>query len=325
MKPYTFSGHDTFALRHGWLKKVYDRAIALKGQEDGGDEAGDQSMGRPSDLFDTEVAMATFGVGKNMVRSMRYWSLASSFLRLDEENRYEKTPLSDLIFANDARNGKHGLDPYFESLASVWLLHWEIATNTQMCTTWDFTFSQFAKTIFRKDDLVNAIYAYAEANDWKVAKNSIEKDVTCLIHMYAFEHPTGGISLKEESLESPLAELRLMSSVSAGSGYMFEIGPQKSLPSYVLYYALARYAENRENHLLNLDEIFYDPGSPGRIFKLDEASMCSRLERAAEETNGVIEWQETGPLRQLKLSDTLDATDLLAKAYRKPLAEEEAA
>jgi hypothetical protein len=319
MKPYTFSGHDTFALRHGWLKKVYDRAIALNGREG---ETDDQSRVHTPDLFDTEVAMATFGVGKNMVRSMRYWSLASNFLRLDGKNRYEITPLSNLIFANDARYGKRGFDPYFESLASVWLLHWEIATNALMCTAWDFAFSQFAKTIFTKEDLVNAISAYAEMNDWKVASNSIERDVTCLIHMYAFEHPSGSLSLKEENLESPLTELRLMSPISTGGGYMFEVGPQKSLPSHVLYYALVRYAENRANHLLNLDEIFYDPGSPGRIFRLDEASMCSRLERAAEDTDGAIEWQETGPLRQLKMSDNLDATDLLAKAYEKPLVKE---
>lgn len=57
-----FSGHETFPLRQMWLKKVYDRA---------------DSFGYiHKSTFTNEDAIAKFGVGKNMVASIRHWALA---------------------------------------------------------------------------------------------------------------------------------------------------------------------------------------------------------------------------------------------------------
>lgn len=64
-----FSGHETFPLRYGWLKKVYD---AVSATED-----------RPENktVFLGEDAIARFGVGKNMVASMRHWGSAAGILK----------------------------------------------------------------------------------------------------------------------------------------------------------------------------------------------------------------------------------------------------
>ena len=62
-----FSGHETFALRAGWPKKAYDAAA-----EDAA-------------VFSGDAAIARFGVGKNMVRSIRHWALAAGVL--DEAGR----------------------------------------------------------------------------------------------------------------------------------------------------------------------------------------------------------------------------------------------
>ena len=57
-----FSGHETFALRAGWPRKAYDAALV--------DPA----------VFASDDAIARFGVGKNMVRSIRHWALATGML-----------------------------------------------------------------------------------------------------------------------------------------------------------------------------------------------------------------------------------------------------
>ena len=54
-----FSGHETFPLRFGWLKKAYD---ALN----------DASV----NPFKEERAIAKFGVGKNMINSIQHWAEA---------------------------------------------------------------------------------------------------------------------------------------------------------------------------------------------------------------------------------------------------------
>lgn len=62
------SGHETFPLRYGWLKKAYD---AVKLAEINGDG---------NSVFTAEDAIARFGVGKNMVASMRHWANAAGII-----------------------------------------------------------------------------------------------------------------------------------------------------------------------------------------------------------------------------------------------------
>ena len=50
-----FSGHESFACRYAWLPKAYRFVV---------DE--------PATFRDAEQAMVSLGVGKNMVRSIRF-------------------------------------------------------------------------------------------------------------------------------------------------------------------------------------------------------------------------------------------------------------
>jgi len=52
-----FAGHETFCPRYGWLKKGFDGV-------------------RDPDIFDSPDAIEKPGVGKNMVRAIRFWGVA---------------------------------------------------------------------------------------------------------------------------------------------------------------------------------------------------------------------------------------------------------
>lgn len=87
---HSFSGHETFPFRYPWLKKGYDAVC-----QDG-------------DVFSRDDAITTLGVGKNMVRSIRYWCLAAGII--DEDRKREGgaarvTDFGTLLLADD------GLDP----------------------------------------------------------------------------------------------------------------------------------------------------------------------------------------------------------------------
>ena len=64
-RPTHFSGHETFPLRQMWLKKVIEQAVGNV---------------VPKTAFADENAIAEFGVGKNMVASMRHWALACNVM-----------------------------------------------------------------------------------------------------------------------------------------------------------------------------------------------------------------------------------------------------
>ena len=53
-----FARHETFHPRFGWLKKGFDKA-----NDD-------------NSLFSKESAPAVLGVGKNMVKAIKYWCIA---------------------------------------------------------------------------------------------------------------------------------------------------------------------------------------------------------------------------------------------------------
>ena len=57
-----FSGHETFPFRYAWLKKGFDGLL------------------RRPDVFGSDDAMVELGVGKNRVRSIRHWCLATRVL-----------------------------------------------------------------------------------------------------------------------------------------------------------------------------------------------------------------------------------------------------
>ena len=76
------SGHETFPLRYGWLKKAFD---AVRSAED---RSGNKSV------FIGEDAIARFGVGKNMVASMRHWATAAGLIEdVPDEQRLRCTEL----------------------------------------------------------------------------------------------------------------------------------------------------------------------------------------------------------------------------------------
>ena len=104
MPTFSFSGHETFPLRFTWLTKAVE------------------ALGQESNAFGAEEAIATFGVGRNMVRAIRHWSLATGVLEPLEGERgaYVPSRLGALVF------GPEGADPYCEDPATAWLLHWQL-------------------------------------------------------------------------------------------------------------------------------------------------------------------------------------------------------
>jgi hypothetical protein len=57
------------------------------------------------------------------------------------------------------------------------------------------------------------------------------------------------------------------------------------------------------------------PGSPGRLFKIDESSLAGRLESIEQLTDGVISYGETAGLRQLYRRERFEPEDALKMAY----------
>ena len=144
-----FARHETFHPRFGWLKKGFDRAA------------------QNPNIFLAEDAPVQLGVGKNMVRSIRYWCNAFDLL---EEDRPTDS--------GQALLGESGWDPYLEDPASLWLLHWQLLQPPCYATTWDFSFNHFRPVEFTYEDLFYALCEYRDRKAPRTADSSIKKDAS---------------------------------------------------------------------------------------------------------------------------------------------------
>src|ERR1700745_3881745 len=101
-----------------------------------------------------------------------------------------------------------------------------------------------------------------------------------------------------DSLEPVLAELGLIRLVG-GRQFEFRRGPKPSLPDGIFLYALVDFWKRMapEQSTLAVEQLAYEPGSPGRVFKLDELSLIERLARIEESSGGEFLWSDTAGVR----------------------------
>ena len=184
-----FAGHETFTLRYGWLKKVFD--AVCKADES---ETTDRSI-----IFTDHKSIADFGVGRNMVQSMRHWAISTGII---DDSTLFATSLGRIIF------GPHG-DPYLEHPGSLWLLHWHLAALPGRSTTWHWAFNEFNEPTFDRDLLVlrlmmriDLLRESGRMKESRLTETTLRRDVECFVRTYLTKSSTGK-GLHEENLQSP--------------------------------------------------------------------------------------------------------------------------
>lgn len=283
--PSIFSRHETFHLRYGWLKKGYDKASV------------------DNEVFTKDDAPVVLGVGKNMVKAIRYWCYA--FKVLDEKKStaskgrvYIPSQLGEYIFDNA------GWDPYLEDVSSLWLLHWNLLKQPCYATSWHFLFNEFHQHIFTANDILIGLKDY---NDKKfpalrIAESSLTKDINCLLRMYVAQKKNKGAW--EDSIDCPFVELGLIIHYGDEKHFSFNMGNKNGLADEIVVAACLDYASEIENSAktIAVSRLLYEPGSPGLAFKLTESSLCHAVEQVAKKV-GKVSLSETAGLIQFSFTE----------------------
>lgn len=294
--PTHFSGHETFPLRQMWLKKAFEQTV------DGG------SIKKST--FTDESAIAAFGVGKNMVSSIRHWALACGIM-FEEGDSFRVGGLAMEILQDG------GLDPYAENPTTAWLAHWQLAGRCYRSTTWQWLFNHVTAPTFTRQELEEPLARYARDLDPKhrLSASTLSRDLETCLRSYA---PRTAGGSPEDFAEPLLGELGLLQEVHKGQ-YAFRRGPKASLHDGAFAYALIdfwdRTAEGRSS--LAFETVAYAEGSPGRVFKLDEESIAQRLIALADFTSGKLAWTDSAGLRQVhrKPLTKEDRKEMVRRAY----------
>lgn len=283
------SGHETFPMRYGWLKKAFDAVHES------------ENIVENKFVFLGDDAIARFGVGKNMVSSMRHWANVTGVIAESANSpSISTTALGRKLF------GARGMDPFMENPATLWLIHWQLAARPDK-TTWFWAFNHYPFLNFAREHIAKGLERLARERNWsRVAGVTIKNDVNCFVRTYVAKLPSAQEG-HEDTLESPLTELGLIAAVDRRDAFRFVRGPRTTLGAGVFTYALLDFWSRHSGAMtLSFETIAHEPGGPGRVFLLDENEIMDRLGGLEETTHGLVQWSETAGLKQLVRDKNLD-------------------
>lgn len=297
---YKFSGHQTFTLRYGWLEK------------------GVRGVAEYPDLFFRDDALVYLGVGKNMVESIRHWCQVAQLIEphpnstRNSARSLRPTEIASHLLAKD------GWDPFLEDDATLWLIHWLIATNPFTGTSWRLLFSCFNRSDFTRREFSNYVHDFVAREELKVGDSVIARDIECLIRTYVATSVSRKQAVAEESFACPLLQLNLIQSSPDGDLFRFAIGPKASLSTAVFAYALHEHFERQQSRTesMSIQECLYAEASPGQVFKLDENSLIEYLEDLEDIMKGNIVLDETAGVKQIYRKKKFDPIKILNDYYR---------
>lgn len=287
---YKIKGNESFSIREGWLAK--------------GLFAIEENMY----VFSRETAMDNLGVGSKMVKSIKYWLLASHLVEEKREKNSKHSLIPTQYFGEVVK--KH--DPYFEDIFTLWIIHYFISADIEFNTVWNLFFNRFNVTDFSKSIMVDKLVdefnkIYDKGNN---LFNSIDSDCGVLLKMYAASEEM--ISDPEENLTSPFSELGLVARGSERSSYM------KLRPLYskldrlaVLYVMLSNLSGEKSS--VDIDTLLTQENNVGKIFNLDRNMINDYLDRLRQE--GFIELNRTAGLDMVYISRKLSPADVLEIYY----------
>jgi hypothetical protein len=299
-----FSGHETFALRAGWPKKAVDAAAE-----------------NPR-IFADDAAMARLGVGKNMVRSIRYWALALGVVEEAGYGAVRPSAFGRLLF-DDGSEGEAaggGLDPFLEDAGTAWLLHWRLCRETGPATLWHFAFGRWHGVDIGKrrldplaEDLARWLASMGAAA-LMPAPATLARDAECLKNCYLPSRALRGDL--EDRLASPLAELGLVGYFDGDP--VLRRGVTHGLPPWVFAYAVLDFWEMHHpgRKTLAFGDVLHAPGSPGRVFGLGEDAAFALVDALEGEREHPFTFRDTAGIRQFyRTQPAMNADDALRRHY----------
>ena len=252
-----FSGHNTFPPRFYWFYKAFH---ALK------DGAG-------VDAFNADKgAIKSLGVGKNMLQAVTYWSEAAGLLE-SEHGRSVNSFLASRIFKDNPPIG----DAFCERPTTIWIMQAHLAGSRRFAAPfWLFNINY--ESDFTAESAIEASLEYWTKEGFKVTPETVKRDITTYLNTYAPKHK--GNMLIEEGLETPFAGLGLIKRVAGTDRYQMRRERRRGLDARAVAYALLNFWEMQgvADSTLSFNKSLFAPGSPGNVYRLDNASLESYAE-----------------------------------------------
>lgn len=286
-----FRGHETFYIRKGWITKGLKRIIK-----------------QPNVFSDKNTnQMDEFGIGANMVKSLRYWMQATGIAEEMYDNKVKvqiPTSFGKLV-------QKH--DKYFEEQGTLLITHYKLAKNKDIATSWYHFFSSFNLSQFNKGDFKEDIKSYLRDQNESVADRSLDDDFACIINTYVSKRVTNPTKIDPENiLDCPLGELNLISLVDKKKRlYKKNVLSVGVIPVYIFLAVIIDQGGSSDE--INISSLLEAECNVGKVFNLDSTTLMQNLE--VLKNKGLIELIRTAGLDVIKIKEKITFEQCIERYY----------
>lgn len=254
-----FSGHETFACRFSWIPK----AVSLLSEDSAA-------------LSDDDAAMSALGLGKNMVRALRFWLEVFDVAQADR-GHWALSSFGKSVF------GAAGFDPYLERVETQWLLQWKVTTQSERpLFVWRHVFFRRHRADFTRAEVLGELQRESRLAGYKHSDVTLKQHLDVFLHSYVSTARDGAT---EDALDGPLIDLSLIRpagrrlSDDGRSEPVYALTGRGRAPAPVVEYAILEFWHRRrkDETMVTMHDLAFSEGSPGAALRVPEDELRAHV------------------------------------------------
>lgn len=271
--------HESFSIREGWLVK------------------GINAVKADPKIFSSSDATDILGIGTNMVKSLKYWLIATGVVSEDKKG-LSLTELGKLI---------DKYDPYFDDLFSWWMIHTSMIFNYEDFYILFLFFNKCNMNEFSKEELLEAISNILTNKSIEFNEKILLDEINMIIKSYSIDEK---IDNPENNFICPLSELELIKKIGKD---LYE----KNRPSYrklnylIVYYIIKNSLSNEKS--ISIEDLMTIENGPAKILNLDKNLLNEYLDEIRN--RGLIDINRTAGLNMLYLRKDISLSDIFIEYF----------
>lgn len=275
-------GHEKFALREGWLTK------------------GLMEISDNPKVFSEREAPDIFGIGSNMVKSLRYWLKAFGLIVENGNAGVKLTDIAQII---------QKYDMYFEDIFTLWVLHSHIAKNIDEATSWYMFFNRCDVEDFDREQINSVVGREISKyiNNENFSGKSLSSDIDVVLSMYG---KVKEMADPEDKNISPFAQLEL---IKNNDNFYTKVQTDRRIVSeWNVLYELAFWF--KETSSVSIETISYGEKSLSAIYQMNSVAINEYLDRL--DALGYIHVDRTAGLDMIYNETVLSPEEIMKEYYR---------
>ncbi len=271
--------HESFSIREGWLAK------GLKAVKDN------------DKIFISPEATDILGIGTNMVKSLKYWMLASKLI-IVKNRTVSLSDFGELLYK---------YDKYLEDKFSWWLIHIMMILNENDAYIFNIFFNKCTSKNFSKRDIYEQISNILDSQNGEYSEKILQDEINMIIKTYSIDEK---IDNPENNFICPLSDLNLIRKEDK-DWYEKNKPEYKDLNYLIVYYLITIIMGNKES--ISINDLVFIENSPIKILNLDKNLLNEYLDEMKR--NNLIIINRTAGLNMVYLRKKMTLEEIIKEYY----------